>query len=506
MPGAALAPASSTCSGESSIDCGSAMLGQPAKTFGAQNGDCPVWNARAMNSTGGKNVDLASYGIVTAPESHGHAGTRKASAKIATMRASGGWRVISERYRRGIVRENPVISLLHGRFVPLRIDIGPRAGSICKRRIVETLRHFVCAAHQLCGALDARSLIARKPFLRVTGRKAARQHHPVLDRHVGALRQHRQCRMGGIAEERNAPARDLLARLAPEQRPFVGLLDVADQLVDVRVPTAEVRGAFLARALLGPGFDAPVPALDDADEVEQLAAPQKIVDHVAAGPDPVDADVAGEARRQLRHRDQSAPCDTAGELCGIAAEQLTADHRVHAVRADQRVTDDALAVREMERDVASVILETRAARIEPDRIPLDRAHRVDQHAMQVRAVDHEIGRTVARDRFRAEVEQLPGFARVPEPDLLAGGLAPDVAQRIFETQRTQYARAVRRDLHARAELGELRRLLVDLDIVAVAQQRERGRQPANARANDQDAHKYLTRSFRGRPKAGARNP
>ena len=90
MPGAALAAASSTCSGEVSIDCGSAMFGQPANTFGIQNGDSPVWNARAMNSTGGKNVDLASYGIVTAPESHGHAGTRKASAKIATTRASGG--------------------------------------------------------------------------------------------------------------------------------------------------------------------------------------------------------------------------------------------------------------------------------------------------------------------------------------------------------------------------------------------------------------------------------
>src|SRR3954447_25363667 len=258
------------------------MLSQPAKTFGAQNGDCPAWNARAMNSTGGKNVDLASYGIVTTPESHGHAGTRKASAKIAMTRASGGWRVISDRYRRRIVLENPVVALLHGRFVPLRIDIGPRAGRICQRGIVETLRHFVCAAHQLGRSLDTRSLIARKPFLRVTGRKAARQHHPILDGHVGALRQHRQCRMGGVADERDTPARDLLARLAPEQCPFVGLLDVADQRVDVGVPTAEVLCAFLTRALLGPGFDAPVSALDNADEVEQLPAPEEIVDDVAA--------------------------------------------------------------------------------------------------------------------------------------------------------------------------------------------------------------------------------
>ena len=36
---AALTKASSTCSGEASIDCGSATFGQPANTSGAQNGD-----------------------------------------------------------------------------------------------------------------------------------------------------------------------------------------------------------------------------------------------------------------------------------------------------------------------------------------------------------------------------------------------------------------------------------------------------------------------------------
>src|SRR5947209_6770447 len=80
IPGAAPQTASSTWSGENSIDCGSAMFGQPANTFGVQNGDSPLANARAMNSTGGKNVDFASYGTVTEPESHGQAGTRKASA------------------------------------------------------------------------------------------------------------------------------------------------------------------------------------------------------------------------------------------------------------------------------------------------------------------------------------------------------------------------------------------------------------------------------------------
>ncbi len=311
--------------------------------------------------------------------------------------------------------------------------------------------------------------------------------------------------MCGIAGERDASARDGLARLAPEQGPFVGLLDVADQFVDVIVPAREVRRAFLARALLGPGFDAPVAALHDPDEIEQLAPPQQIVDDVPARPDPVDPDVAREARRQLRDRDQPAPGDAAGELRGIAAEQLFADDRMDTVSADQRIAGDALAVRKTQRDASSVIVEAGAARIEPDRIGLDRAHRIDQHLVQVGAMDHEIGRAVARDRLGAEIEQLPGLARVPEPDLLAGRLAPDLAQRALQPEREQHARAVRRNLHARAKLGEPRRLLVDLDVVAVAQQCERGREPADTRADDQDAHSTL-RVIPAAAEAAVRNP
>src|SRR5262245_1804447 len=88
-PGAALISASSTCSGDASIDCGSAAFGQPANTFGVQSEDSPVANARAMNSTGGRRVDFASYGTVTAPESHGQAGTRNATRKIAIVESSG---------------------------------------------------------------------------------------------------------------------------------------------------------------------------------------------------------------------------------------------------------------------------------------------------------------------------------------------------------------------------------------------------------------------------------
>ena len=175
---------------------------------------------------------------------------------------------------------------------------------------------------------------------------------------------------------------------------------------------------------------------------------------------------------------------------------------MHAVSADQRFAGDALAVRKMQRDGVSVFARSRCARIERGSHPACSARTASiSTPVQVGAMDHEIGRAVARDRLRAEIEQLPGLARVPEPDFFAGRLAPDLAQRSFQPEREQHARAVRRNLHARAELGEFARLLVDLDVVAVAQQRERGREAADARADDQDAH---TLRHSGRREAAVR--
>src|SRR6266849_3118335 len=86
---AELKTASKTWSGENSSDCGSEISGQPAKTLGAHHGHSPRANDVAKNCTCGKNCDLASHGIVTAPDSQGQAGSRKASAKTAIVATSG---------------------------------------------------------------------------------------------------------------------------------------------------------------------------------------------------------------------------------------------------------------------------------------------------------------------------------------------------------------------------------------------------------------------------------
>src|SRR5262245_46055903 len=123
---------------------------------------------------------------------------------------------------------------------------------------------------------------------------------------------------------------------------------------------------------------------------------------------------------------------------------------------------------------------------EPDRIRLERADRIGEHRVQVAAMHEDIGEAVEIDRRLAEIEQLPGLAGAPQLDLLAGGDDLDRLQRFREAERMQHARAVGADLNAGADLLELRRLLVDLDVDAAAQQPERGREPADAAADDDD--------------------
>src|SRR3954469_15787462 len=83
--------AHATCSGENKSDCGSAIIGQPANTFGVHHGHSARAIEVARNCRAGKNCDFASHGIVTAPESHGQDSATKARANIAMLTKSD-WR------------------------------------------------------------------------------------------------------------------------------------------------------------------------------------------------------------------------------------------------------------------------------------------------------------------------------------------------------------------------------------------------------------------------------
>ncbi len=89
--------------------------------------------------------------------------------------------------------------------------------------------------------------------------------------------------------------------------------------------------------------------------------------------------------------------------------------------------------------------------------------RLRDDAMQIAAMDGDVGKAVALDRFQAEIEQLPALPGIPQPDRLAGRQHLHLLQRLLEPERMKDARAVGADLHAGAELAQFRRLLVDID-------------------------------------------
>ena len=72
--------------------------------------------------------------------------------------------------------------------------------------------------------------------------------------------------------------------------------------------------------------------------------------------------------------------------------------------------------------------------------------------------------------------------------------------RLEHAERMEGAVAVGADLHAGADLLEVGRLLVDVDVVAALEQRQRRGEPADAAAGDQDvmlrAHRPAARSAR----------
>jgi uncharacterized protein YjbJ (UPF0337 family) len=70
--------------------------------------------------------------------------------------------------------------------------------------------------------------------------------------------------------------------------------------------------------------------------------------------------------------------------------------------------------------------------------------------VQIGAMEHPVGRAIALDRRRAEIEELPALPGAPEADLLALRLDRDAAERILEPERDQNAGPVGADLDAGA--------------------------------------------------------
>ena len=164
-----------------------------------------------------------------------------------------------------------------------------------------------------------------------------------------------------IAEQRGAAFVPVQERIAIVQRPFVPARAARKDAPQIGVPGRVGRDRLRHVAFARPGFLGPAVAVEMRDDVEEFAAPDGIVHHMAVRPHPHRA--VGDinvARHRVRRR-HAAPADAAGEARYIGAEQTVAHHRMNAVGADHDVGLDLAAVGKARHGVLGAALDRHGA-------------------------------------------------------------------------------------------------------------------------------------------------
>src|SRR3954468_2487508 len=315
---------------------------------------------------------------------------------------------------------------------------------------------------------------------------AAREHGGVFERHRGAGRHVGGHRMTGIAEQDDAALAPGRKRITLEDAPLVDLGRRVQHRPHVGMEIRKRRAHLAEVAFRGPGL------LGDPIRLLGLAGGE--IDLVTCRGDEVDDDVPVRSpplgargsdldAAQPRGGKRGAIGEPPDEARLLRPRDGVADERVHAVGADHRLGLDLAAVGEAELGAGS-------ARLDGDKL-LAEVHAVAGHdgrqrLVQVAAMEREIGRAVTL------LELAPEWMIVGH--LAGGGVAVergcrvkrDLAQAILDPQSTQYAHGVGTLLDACAHPRELVGLLVDVHSDAAAAQRRRGREAADAGADDGD--------------------
>ena len=278
-----------------------------------------------------------------------------------------------------------------------------------------------------------------------------------------------QSLIGGRSHKHpHAPAFDLVEQRAHR---FAGLGEALVQLGRVAVAV--------------PAFFVAV-GMKHRDEVEQFAGAQRIVHEVnlLAGPQHhvAPAPLFGHFRRR-----QHGPIgDMAGDVRLAVADHHLPDGRPQAVGADQRraaILLAALGARHdavagfVDRDDLLRVVETDASGFSAS---------VEQRLVQVGAMDQCVG---VRELFAERVAQrdagdLLAADRIQHDEIV--GKHRERADRRGEPEHVEHPEHVGPELDAGADLLELRRLLDELRRDALALERQRRAQAADAAADDDD--------------------
>src|SRR5262249_172341 len=138
-------------------------------------------------------------------------------------------------------------------------------------------------------------------------------------------------------------------RVPVVQRPLVPELARCEDLPQRRVPLAVPLEYLLAVALGDPGLVLVGRVLVVGDNVDELAAPNSVIDNRAVWPEPETPVGLEPARGQVRDRDDAAVADLPSELRRIGAEHARTNGRMDAVGTENDIGFDLGAIGEPRR-------------------------------------------------------------------------------------------------------------------------------------------------------------
>ena len=227
-------------------------------------------------------------------------------------------------------------------------------------------------------------------------------------------------------------------------------------------------------------------AVEHGHQVEQLAAPQRVVHEVRLLAAPQRDVGAVQMRRHLGHRQHRAVGDVARHARLAVADDLLAHAAPQAVGADQCGGLQPPAVDQLHLDAAVAPGEAGDLALHLQRDRRQFATGVEEHLMQVGAVDHAVGLAVGGQRLLADRRAHHQFAAAHVAHHQVGRKVGDAPDRLGQAQVLEQTKHVGPELDAGADLAQGVGLLEHLHGVALSRQHQRDGQAADAAACDDE--------------------
>jgi hypothetical protein len=308
----------------------------------------------------------------------------------------------------------------------------------------------------------------------------------VLDGLSGALGEEGQHRVRGVAEEGNPSVDVLRQRWAIEDRPATDPGDRVEQDADFVVPSGELGAEVRRRALGGPRLDGLAGrGGGECDDVHRVSCGDRVMHQMPSGTEPEALCRHQVLLREIARGDKGPPGAqprVAGRDC---ADDLVSDRRVDAVGGDDQVAAYLRAVGEGEGCSVRGLVEPDAAAAEVDGGGVDCG---EQGVEEVGAVDEPGGLAVEA----LAAGHVPGEEHLPVCPAAELPADLDLQCPRFEVRHdaeaAQQPDGVRSQHDPRPDRLQLRCLLVDVRVDTLVLEEGRGRQTADAPADDDDVH------------------